>query len=49
MNAIQVEQKSYEMPPREGLSIAHFLTVTDIARSARQSIVVDVRVPAAVT
>src|SRR6202789_1081775 len=35
MNAIQVEQKSYEMPPREGFSIAHFLTVADIDRSAR--------------
>src|SRR6202140_5972871 len=35
MNAVQVEQKSYEMPPREGFTIAHFLTVTDIDRSAR--------------
>jgi predicted enzyme related to lactoylglutathione lyase len=35
MNAVQVEQKSYEMPPREGISIAHFLTVADIERSAR--------------
>jgi enoyl-CoA hydratase/carnithine racemase/catechol 2,3-dioxygenase-like lactoylglutathione lyase family enzyme len=35
MNAVQVEQKSYEMPPREGISIAHFLTVADIVRSAR--------------
>src|ERR1700742_4402150 len=35
MNAIQIEQKSYEMPPREGISIAHFLTVADINRSAR--------------
>jgi len=35
MNAIQVEQKSYEMPPREGISIAHFLTVADVERSAR--------------
>ncbi len=33
--AVQVEQKSYEMPPKEGISIAHFLTVTDIERSAR--------------
>ena len=33
MNAVQVEQKSYEMPPREGISIAHFLTVADIDRS----------------
>jgi hypothetical protein len=30
MNAVQIEQKSYEMPPREGISIAHFLTVNDI-------------------
>ena len=33
MNSVQIEQKSYEMPPREGTSIAHFLTVTDIDRS----------------
>ncbi|HEV2483113.1 MAG TPA: VOC family protein [Puia sp.] len=32
---VEVEQKSYEMPPREGISIAHFLTVADIDRSAR--------------
>ena len=34
-NAVQIEQKSYEMPPREGISIAQFLTVADIERSAR--------------
>jgi hypothetical protein len=32
---VQVEQKNYEMPPREGMSIAQFLTVADIERSAR--------------
>ena len=32
---VQVEDKSYEMPPRDGISIAHFLTVADIERSAR--------------
>src|SRR3954447_10662446 len=32
-DSIQIEQKSYEMPPREGMSIAHFLTVADIDRS----------------
>ena len=26
---VQIEQESYEMPPQEGISIAHFLTVTD--------------------
>ena len=31
----EVEQKSYQMPPKEGISIAHFLTVADIDRSAR--------------
>jgi predicted enzyme related to lactoylglutathione lyase len=35
MNAVQVEQKSYDMPPREGFTVAHFLTVADIDRSAR--------------
>jgi len=34
MSSVQIEQKSYEMPPREGISIAHFLTVSDIERSA---------------
>ena len=35
MNGVQVGQNSYEMPPREGISIAQFLTVADIERSAR--------------
>jgi predicted enzyme related to lactoylglutathione lyase len=35
MSNVQVEQTTYEMPPREGFSVAHFLTVTDIERSAR--------------
>jgi putative intracellular protease/amidase/catechol 2,3-dioxygenase-like lactoylglutathione lyase family enzyme len=35
MNAVQVERKSYEMPPREGFTVAYFLTVADIERSAR--------------
>jgi hypothetical protein len=35
MSSVQIEQKSYEMPPREGMSIAHFLTVGDFERSAR--------------
>ena len=30
-----VEQKSYQMPPQEGFTVAHFLTVADIDRSAR--------------
>ena len=29
MSTVQIEQKSYEMPPREGTSVAHFLTVAD--------------------
>jgi predicted enzyme related to lactoylglutathione lyase len=33
--SVQLEQKSYEMPPREGFSVTHFITVADIARSAR--------------
>ena len=34
MTAVQIDQETYEMPPREGISIAHFLTVADINRSA---------------
>jgi len=33
--SVQVEQKSYEMPPREGFTFTYFLTVADIERSAR--------------
>jgi hypothetical protein len=35
MNSVQIEQKSYEMPPRDGFSVAHFLTVADSDRSLR--------------
>jgi len=35
MNRVRIEEKSYEMPPKEGISIAHFLTVADVERSAR--------------
>ncbi len=35
MSSVQIEHKSYEMPPRDGISVAHFLTVADVDRSAR--------------
>ena len=35
MSETNVEQKTYEMPPREGFTVAHFLTVSDIHRSAQ--------------
>jgi predicted enzyme related to lactoylglutathione lyase len=35
MNHVQVEQKTFQMPPQEGFTVAHFLTVADIERSAR--------------
>lgn len=35
MDEVQVEKKSYQMPPKDGFSIAHFLCVTDIERSLR--------------
>ena len=34
MNAVKIQEKTYEMPPVTGFSIAHFLTVADIKRSA---------------
>lgn len=34
MNEILVEQR-YQMPPRDGFTIAHFITVADVERSAR--------------
>jgi hypothetical protein len=30
MNQVQVEQKSYQMPPQDGFTVAYFLTVADI-------------------
>src|SRR3954449_187743 len=35
MNQVQVEQQTYQMPPENGFTIAHFLTVADIETSAR--------------
>jgi catechol 2,3-dioxygenase-like lactoylglutathione lyase family enzyme len=35
MSSVQVEKKSYEMPPRDGFTVAQFLTVADIDRSLR--------------
>jgi predicted enzyme related to lactoylglutathione lyase len=35
MSEVRVEEQDYKMPPQEGISIAHFLTVADIERSAR--------------
>ena len=35
MNQVQVEQKTYEMPPQEGFTVAYFLTVADIEQSLR--------------
>ena len=35
MSAVEIEQKSNKMPPREGVSIAQFLTVADVERSLR--------------
>ena len=35
MSEVQVDQKSYQMPPRDGITVAHFLTVADVERSLR--------------
>jgi predicted enzyme related to lactoylglutathione lyase len=35
MSKVRVKDKSYEMPPEKGFTIAHFLTVADVGRSAR--------------
>jgi catechol 2,3-dioxygenase-like lactoylglutathione lyase family enzyme len=35
MSDVQIEQKSYEMPPPEGFTVTLFITVADIERSAR--------------
>jgi len=35
MSQVQVEQKTYQMPPQDGFTVAHFITVADVERSAR--------------
>jgi predicted enzyme related to lactoylglutathione lyase len=35
MTQVRVENEIYAMPPQHGFTIAHFLTVADIERSAR--------------
>jgi predicted enzyme related to lactoylglutathione lyase len=35
MSQVRVEQKTYQMPPQDGITIALFITVTDIERSLR--------------
>jgi predicted enzyme related to lactoylglutathione lyase len=35
MNQVRVEQKTYQMPPKDGLTVAYFITVADIERSLR--------------
>src|SRR5215469_521024 len=34
MNQAQDEKKTYQMPPHDGITIAHFIVVADIERSA---------------
>ena len=34
MSGVQMQQKNYEMPPRDGFTVTHFITVADIDRSA---------------
>jgi len=36
MNSVQIEQETYEMPPREGISIAFFPDVGGARRSRAQ-------------
>jgi len=35
MYEVQVDNKTYKMPPEEGFTVSHFLTVSNIEKSAR--------------
>jgi catechol 2,3-dioxygenase-like lactoylglutathione lyase family enzyme len=35
MGEVQVGQKTYQMPPKDGITIAQFITVIDVERSLR--------------
>jgi hypothetical protein len=30
MSSLRIEQKSYEVPPRDGFTVTHFISVADI-------------------
>jgi hypothetical protein len=49
MSSVQIEQKSYEMPPREGISIAHCSRALESERNGDRliNLVDEVRVEAA--
>ena len=34
MNSVEIGKKNFEMPPQDGFTIAYFLTVADVGRSA---------------
>ena len=34
MNSVEIDKKNFEMPPRDGFTIAYLLTVADVGRSA---------------
>ena len=34
MSSVRIEPKSYEMPPRDGFNVTHFIAAADIDRSA---------------
>ena len=35
MSEVQIGQETYQMPPQDGITIAHFIVVADIERSLR--------------
>src|SRR6202042_2114861 len=35
MSQVQVEHKTYQMPPQDGITVAYFMVVADIERSLR--------------
>jgi len=35
MSEVRVGQKIYQMPPQDGFTVARFITVADVERSAR--------------
>ena len=34
MNSVEIGKKNFQMPPQDGFTIAYFLTVADVGRSA---------------
>ena len=49
MSSIQIEQKSYEMPPRDGFAVTHFTQSVTLTNTGNATLSISAILAAAVT